>query len=374
MVYLDYSATTPVLKDVLDSYITVTNNYIGNANSMHFLGLKSKEMFMKATNQIASILGIKPKEIIYTSGASESNSTAIKEIAFKYQNRGKHIITSKLEHKSVLDVMDFLETKGFEIDYVDLDKNGIVDLKDLEKKIKKTTILVSICAVNSEVGIKQPLKSIRQVIKKKNELTFFHSDMTQALGKMHISLSDVDLASFSAHKVYAPKGIGILYKKENIEIDPLIFGTTTNTPYRGGTPALPLVVALSKAIRIAYENLEESIKHTEKLKEKLLNGLKEFDIVINSNEFCVPQIVNISLIRIKSETFIHALEKDEVYVSTNTACSSGEESTILKFLTNDKNISTTSIRISLSLYTTNDEVNKFITSFGNNYRSLIYKI
>lgn len=374
MVYLDYSATTPVLKDVLDSYITVTNNYIGNANSMHFLGLKSKEMFMKATNQIASILGIKPKEIIYTSGASESNSTAIKEIAFKYQNRGKHIITSKLEHKSVLDVMDFLETKGFEIDYVDLDKNGIVDLKDLEKKIKKTTILVSICAVNSEVGIKQPLKSIRQVIKKKNELTFFHSDMTQALGKTHISLSDVDLASFSAHKVYAPKGIGILYKKENIEIDPLIFGTTANTPYRGGTPALPLVVALSKAIRIAYENLDESIKHTEKLKEKLLNGLKEFDIVINSNEFCVPQIVNISLIRIKSETFIHALEKDEVYVSTNTACSSGEESTILKFLTNDKNISTTSIRISLSLYTTNDEVNKFITSFGNNYRSLIYKI
>lgn len=374
MVYLDYSATTPVLKDVLDSYITVTNNYIGNANSMHFLGLKSKEMFMKATNQIASILGIKPKEIIYTSGASESNSTAIKEIAFKYQNRGKHIITSKLEHKSVLDVMDFLETKGFEIDYVALDKNGLVDLKDLEKKIKKTTILVSICAVNSEVGIKQPLKSIRQVIKKKNELTFFHSDMTQALGKTHISLSDVDLASFSAHKVYAPKGIGILYKKENIEIDPLIFGTTTNTPYRGGTPALPLVVALSKAIRIAYENLEESIKHTEKLKEKLLNGLKEFDIVINSNEFCVPQIVNISLIRIKSETFIHALEKDEVYVSTNTACSSGEESTILKFLTNDKNISTTSIRISLSLYTTNDEVNKFITSFGNNYRSLIYKI
>lgn len=374
MVYLDYSATTPVLKDVLDSYITVTNNYIGNANSMHFLGLKSKEMFMKATNQIAEILEIKPKEIIYTSGASESNSTAIKGIAFKYQNRGKHIITSKLEHKSVLDVMDYLEEKGFEIDYVDLDKNGLVDLKDLEKKIKKTTILVSICAVNSEVGFKQPLKAIRQVIKKKNKLTFFHSDMTQALGKTHISLSDVDLASFSAHKIYAPKGIGILYKKENIEIDPLIFGTTTNTPYRGGTPALPLVVALSKAIRIAYENLEESINHTEKLKEKLLNGLKEFDIVINSNKFCVPQIFNVSLIRIKSETFIHALEKDEVYVSTNTACSSGEESTILKFLTNDKNISTTSIRISLSLYTTSDEVNKFITSFRNNYRSLVYKV
>lgn len=374
MVYLDYSATTFVLKEVLDSYNAVTNNYIGNANSMHFLGIKSKEMFMKATNQIASILGILPKEIIYTSGASESNSTAVKGIAFKYKNRGKHIITSKLEHKSILEVMDFLETKGFEIDYVKLDKNGIVDLKDLESKIRKDTILVSICAVNSEVGIKQPLKTINQVIKKKNNLTFFHSDMTQALGKMQINLKDVDLASFSSHKIYAPKGIGLLYKKENIDIEPLIFGTTSNTPFRGGTPALPLVVAFSKAIRIAMENLEESVRHTTMLKEKLLNGLKEFDIVINSNDYCVPQIVNISLIKIKSETFIHALEKEEVYVSTNTACSSGEESTILKYLTNDKNISTTSIRISLSLYTTPEEINKFIKVFGESYRSLVYKI
>ena len=374
MVYLDYSATTFVLKEVLDSYNAVTNNYIGNANSMHFLGIKSKEMFMKATNQIASILGILPKEIIYTSGASESNSTAVKGIAFKYKNRGKHIITSKLEHKSILEVMDFLETKGFEIDYVKLDKNGIVDLKDLEAKIRKDTILISICAVNSEVGIKQPLKTINQVIKKKNNLTFFHSDMTQALGKMQINLKDVDLASFSSHKIYAPKGIGLLYKKENIDIEPLIFGTTSNTPFRGGTPALPLVVAFSKAIRIAMENLEESVRHTTMLKEKLLNGLKEFDIVINSNDYCVPQIVNISLIKIKSETFIHALEKEEVYVSTNTACSSGEESTILKYLTNDKNISTTSIRISLSLYTTPEEINKFIKVFGESYRSLVYKI
>ena len=374
MVYLDYSATTFVLKEVLDSYNAVTNNYIGNANSMHFLGIKSKEMFMKATNQIASILGILPKEIIYTSGASESNSTAVKGIAFKYKNRGKHIITSKLEHKSILEVMDFLETKGFEIDYVKLDKNGIVDLKDLEAKIRKDTILVSICAVNSEVGIKQPLKTINQVIKKKNNLTFFHSDMTQALGKMQINLKDVDLASFSSHKIYAPKGIGLLYKKENIDIEPLIFGTTSNTPFRGGTPALPLVVAFSKAIRIAMENLEESVRHTTMLKEKLLNGLKEFDIVINSNDCCVPQIVNISLIKIKSESFIHALEKEEVYVSTNTACSSGEESTILKYLTNDKNISTTSIRVSLSLYTTPEEINKFIKVFGESYRSLVYKI
>lgn len=374
MLYLDYAATTPVLDDVLQSYNVVTKSYIGNANSMHFLGVKSKEMFMKATKQIADLLNIKPKEIIYTSGSSESNSTAIKGIALRYKNRGKHIITSKLEHKSILDVMDYLESIGYKIDYVKIDNNGLVDLKDLEEKITKETILVSICAVNSEVGYKQSLKSIKQVINKKNKLTIFHSDMTQALGKTNINLKDVDLASFSSHKIYAPKGIGMLYKREGIEIEPLIYGTTSNTPFRGGTPALPLVVAFSKAIRISLENLEANIKHEKLLKEKLLNGLKETDVVINSNNECVPSIINFSLIRIKSETFIHALEKDEIYVSTNTACSSGEESTILKTLTNDKNISTTSIRVSTSPYTTLEEINKFIDSFNKNYRSLIYKL
>ena len=374
MVYLDYSATTPVLDEVLDSYIKVTKNYIGNANSMHFLGVKSKEMLMKATKQIADLLNIKPKEIIYTSGASESNSTIIKGIAHTYKSRGKHIITSKLEHKSVLDIMKHLEKEGFIIDYVNINNDGIIDLKDLENKIKKDTILVSICAVNSEVGFKQPLKTIKQVINKKNNLTFFHSDMTQALGKININLDAVDFASFSSHKIYAPKGIGMIYKKENVEFEPLIYGTTSNTPFRGGTPPLPLVVAFSKAIRIAYENFKEDEKRVSILKDKLINDLKEYDVVINSNKNCVPHIVNFSLLKIKSETFLHALEKDEIYVSTNTACSSGEESTILSELTHDKSISTTSIRVSISPYTTREEINKFLDSFSKNYRSLIYKL
>lgn len=373
MVYLDYSATTPVKDEILDSYIKVTKTYIANANSMHNLGIKSKEMFLKATKQIADLLSIKPKEIIYTSGASESNATAIKGVAFSYSNRGKHIITSKLEHKSVLQTMEFLEKQGYEIEYVNINKDGLVDLKDLEKRVRKDTILVSICAVNSEVGFKQPLKLIKQTIKRKNELTILHSDMTQALGKTKINLSDVDLASFSAHKVFAPKGIGLLYKSSKINIEPLIYGTTDNTPNRGGTPALPLVVSFSKAIRLSLENLETNILHEEKLKEKLLKGLKEFEIVINSNENCVPSIVNFSLIKIKSETFIHALEKDNIFVSTNTACSSGEESTILKELTNDKKISTTSIRVSISDMTSKEDINKFLLSFEKNYRSLIFK-
>ena len=374
MIYLDYSATTPVDDEVLDSYVKVTKEFVGNANSIHTLGMKSKELFIKATKQISDILGVKPKEIIYTSGASESNTTAIKGVAFKYVGNGKHIITSYLEHKSVLDVMDYLKTIGFEIEYVNLSPNGQIDLKDLENKIRKDTILISICAVNSEAGFKAPLKTIRQIINKKNPKVIFHSDMTQALGKTNVYLSDVDLASFSAHKIYAPKGIGILYKKEGLEIEPLIYGLTENTPFRGGTPALPLIVSFSKALRLINDNLESNIKHVEKLNKALIKGLSKYkDIIINSNELSVPHIVNISLMKIKSETFVRALEKYDVYISTNTACSSLDESTVISAISNDKNRSTSTIRISLSHLTSMDDLNKFLDAFDKTWNDLLLK-
>ena len=373
MIYLDYSATTPVLNEILDSYIKVTKEYIGNANSIHNLGVKSKELMLKATKQIAKYLECNFNEIIYTSGASESNSTAIKGVAFKYQTRGKHIITSKLEHKSVLETMEYLSTKGFEITYCPLTKEGTIDITALEKIIRKDTILISICAVNSEVGFKAPLKTIRQIINKKNKLTIFHSDMTQALGKMKINLSDLDLASFSSHKIYAPKGIGLLYKRSTLEIEPLIFGLTDNCPYRGGTPALPLIVSFSKAIRIATENFDTNIKKVEKLKEILTSGFKAVNIHINSNNDCVPHIFNLSLLKIKSETFVRAIEKEGIYISTTTACSSLESSTVLKAIYEDKDINTTSIRISISPYTTEQEINEFLRAFYKTYDNLLLK-
>lgn len=374
MIYLDYSATTPVDEKVLDSYCKVTRDFIGNANSIHTLGSKSKELLNQATNQIAEILNCNPKEIIYTSGASESNTTAIKGVALKYQNRGKHIITSKLEHKSVLDVMDYLSTQGFEIEYTKLQDNGQIDLKYLESIIRDDTILISICGVNSETGFRQPLKTIRQVINKKNPNVIFHSDLTQCLGKTKFFLSDLDLASFSSHKIYAPKGVGILYKRKNLEIDPLIYGTTENCPYRGGTPALPLIVAFSKAIRLMNDKLDSSIKKCEKLKSELLKGLSKYPIQINSNNLCVPQIVNFSLLKIKSETFVHGLEKFEVYVSTTTACSSLKESTVLKELYGGKkDITTTSIRVSLSHLTTEDEIKRFLLIFDKVWNDLLLK-
>lgn len=373
MIYLDYSATTPVLSEILDSYVKTSKEYIGNANSIHNLGVKSKELMLKATKQISNCLGCNFNEIIYTSGASESNSTAIKGVAFKYQARGKHIITTKLEHKSVLETMDFLESKGFEIEYCPLREDGSVNLVELENMIRKDTILVSICAVNSEVGYRQSLKTIRQVIDKKNNLTIFHSDMTQALGKIKIDLSSVDLASFSSHKIYSPKGIGILYKKSSLIIEPLIFGLTENCPHRGGTPALPLIVSFAKGIRIATENLDDNIKKCEKLNDALRKGLENEKVHINSNHICVPQIFNLSLLKIKSETFVRALEKHEIYISTTTACSSLEESTVLKAIYEDKDINSTSIRVSISPYTTMDEIKKFVTCFKETYDSLLLK-
>lgn len=374
MIYLDYSATTPVDEGVLDSYLKVTRDYIGNANSIHTLGVRSKELLIQATNQIADIFNCHPKELIFTSGASESNTTAIKGVAFRYASFGKHIITSKLEHKSVLEVMGYLSNIGYEVSFVNILPNGQIDLKDLESLIREDTILVSICAVNSETGFKQPLKTIRQVINKKNPKTLFHSDLTQALGKTRFYLSDLDLASFSSHKIYSPKGIGILYKRRDLQIDTLIYGTTENCPFRGGTPALPLVVAFSKAIRLMNDNFDKNVKKCEKLKSELLKGLSKYPIQINSNELCVPQIVNFSLLKIKSETFVHALEKYEVYVSTTTACSSLEESVVLKTISNgNKDVSTTSIRVSLSHLTSMDDIHEFLNIFDKVWNELLLK-
>ena len=270
--------------------------------------------------------------------------------------------------------MDFLSENGFDVSYVDILPNGQVDLKHLEELIREDTILVSICAVNSETGFKQPLKTIRQVINKKNPNVIFHSDLTQALGKTKFYLSDLDLASFSSHKIYAPKGIGILYKRRDLNIDTLIYGTTENCPFRGGTPALPLIVSFSKAMRLINDKLDSNIKKCEKLKQELLKGLSKYPIQINSNDLCVPQIVNFSLIKIKSETFVHALEKYNVFVSTTTACSSLEESRVLKSLSGgDKSISTTSIRVSLSHLTTMDEIHEFLSIFDKVWNELLIK-
>lgn len=371
MIYLDYSATTPVSYDVLESYNKATRDYMGNANSIHALGVKSKVLLNSATKQLCELFDINEEELVYTSGATESNNMALKGVALSYKNRGNHIIVSKLEHPSIYAVCNFLELQGYEISYVNNDRDGLIDFEDLKRKIRPTTILVSICAVNSEVGIRQPLKTIRQIIKKENPNTIFHSDMTQAIGKITVNMKDVDMASMSGHKIFGPKGIGFLYKNSKVNITPLIHGSGKFNDLRSGTPPLPLVVALSKACRIALTDLERREASVKRLNDRLVEELSNIDgIIINSTKYSIPHVLNISLSNVRPETFIHALEEDEIYVSTNTACSSGELSTSVMAIYNDRARATSTIRISLSYVTTNEEINKFIKIFKLRYELL----
>ena len=371
MIYLDYSATTPVSYDVLESYNKATRDYMGNANSIHALGVKSKVLLNSATKQLCELFDIKEEELVYTSGATESNNMALKGVALAYQNRGKHIVVSKLEHPSIYAICNYLETIGFEISYVNNDEDGLVDFDDLKNKIRPDTILVSICAVNSEVGIRQPLKTLRQIIKKENTNTLFHSDMTQAIGKVSVNMHDVDLASMSAHKIFGPKGIGFLYKSSKVNLVPLIHGSGKFNDLKSGTPPVPLIVALSKACRIALKDIEQKEANVKRLNDRICDELSKIDgVILNRTKYSIPHILNISLTNVRPETFIHALEEDEVYLSTNTACSSGDLSTAVMAIFNDKTRAVSTVRISLSYVTTNEEISKFLNIFKIKYNQL----
>ena len=369
MVYLDYSATTPVDERVLDTYCKTCREFIGNPNSLHRIGVEAKDLIDASTKQIASILGVKPSEVIYTSGASESNNTAIKGICLKYQNRGKHIITTELEHSSVIAPINYLVGLGFEVDFVKLDENGVVDLDNLKELLRDDTILVSICSVNSEVGVKQPIEEIGKLLKKYPKC-FFHSDVTQSIGKEKVDFTNIDLASLSGQKFYGMKGIGCLIKKESIVIEPLIHGGKSTTIYRSGTPATPLIASISKALRLAYKDLDNKNKHVKEIHDYLIDKLKGLDVSINSNHYCINNVVNLSIKDIKSETMLHALEQDDIFISTQTACSTGNYSKAVYSITHDKDKASRSIRISLSYLTTKKEIDIFIESLKKNLDKL----
>lgn len=371
MIYLDYSATTPVNKEVLDSFNKASLDFFGNSNSLHSLGVNANKLISSATKQIADILSIKPSEIIYTSGSSESNNLAIKGICLKYQNRGKHIITSNFEHSSVYGPIDYLKTLGFEVSYVNSLDNGLIDIEHLKSIIRDDTILVSINAINSEIGIRQPVEEIGNILKNYSKC-FYHVDLTQSIGKINVSLDTIDLASFSAHKIYGLKGIGCLIKKENILLEPLIHGGKSTTDYRSGTPAHPLIVSISKALRLATMNLEEKYNHVLELNMYLKENLKKYkDVYVNSNDYCIPHILNVSIIGIKSETFMHALEQYNIFISTKSACSDEDSLSESVFsLTSDKEKAKSSIRISLSYLTTKEELKEFLKCFDVCYKEL----
>ncbi|MGI6309828.1 MAG: cysteine desulfurase family protein [Bacilli bacterium] len=371
MIYLDYSATTPVAPEVLESFNKVSRNYLGNPNSIHRLGLDSKELMHQATNQIAKLLKVKAEELIFTSGATEANNLAIKGVCAHYQNRGKHIITTELEHSSVSEVMNYLKTQGYEISYLNVLPDGTIDLKHLKQLLRLDTILVSIVYVNSETGIKQPIEDVGHILKAYPKV-LFHVDGTQAVGKIKVDLNNIDLFSFSAHKIYGLPGIGCLYKQKKIELTNIIHGGQSQSKYRAGTPPLPLIVSFAKALRLSLVNLDDRYTHVLKLNQTIKKALEKYpEVVINSSSEAIPHILNISILNVKPETFMHALEKHHIYLSTQTACSKFDEpSKTLLAIYKDKKRALSSIRISLSHKTTSEEIDFFLKCFDLEYHAL----
>lgn len=373
MIYLDNSATTMVDDRVLETFNKVCKNYPGNSNSLHSLGIKSKELEEYATEKISNLLGVKPSEIIYTSGASESNNTVLKGVASKYKNRGNHIITTPLEHSSVLETCKYLESKGFVIDYVKIKDNGLIDIDDLERLLTDNTILVSVAYVDSELGIKQDIDTISKIVKKYPKC-YFHVDATQAIGKIKVDPTNIDFISMSAHKIFGLKGIGLLIKKDNIVIDNLIHGGKSTTIYRSGTPALPLICSLMKALELVIPNIDKNYEYVSLLSNEIKDNLKKYDNVhINSTENSIPYIINFSVIGVKPETFIHTMEEEDIYLSTKSACSTSDISLSVDSIYHNREISMSSIRISLSYKNTEKEIDKFIEVFDKIYNKLVFK-
>lgn len=370
MIYLDYSATTFVSDEVLQSF-TNACKLKGNPNSNHDLGLESNKQIENSTKEIAKLLNILPEEIIYTSGSSESNNLAIKGICLKEENTKKHIITTNYEHSSVIAPLHYLQKKGFEVDFVDTDKNGVVDTEKLKKLIRDDTILISIASVNSEIGIIEPVEEIGAYLKENHPNIYFHVDMTQTIGKLKLDLKNIDLVSLSAHKIFGIKGIGLLIKKKNITLEPLIHGGKSTTIYRSGTPQTELIISIKTAIEQAYKDLDKKYKYVEELNKEVINFLKKYEnIYINSNSKCIPHIINFSFTEITPKELQKKLSKRGVYISTQTACSTSNISPAVYSLTKNKKIAESSLRISLSHITTKTELKEFYKIFNEIYEEV----
>ena len=372
MIYLDYAASTPVDIDVLNNFIKVTKEEYANPNSNHKMGINAKNLIDDATSNIAKILNVENDEIIYTSGATESNNLAIRGIAERYKNRGKHILVSSLEHNSIISSCTFLQEKGYEIELIPVDKSGLIDINQLETMIRKDTILVSVCTVDSEIGLKQPIEEIGILLKKYDNI-IFHTDASQAIGKVKVDFTNCDLVTIAPHKFYGMNGISILIKKKNISLSPLILGGKSTTVYRSGTPNTALITSTSVALKKAFENFNERNEYIKKLNNKILEHLKKYkDIIINNRESSIPNIINISTKKIKSDLFVSRLNEYNVMVSTKTSCCPlNTPSKLVYALTKDKNLASTSIRISLSHLTKEEEIDEFLNIFDKCYEELI---
>lgn len=360
-IYLDYSATTPVDPRVAAKMIPWLTEHFGNpASRSHAYGWDAEQAVEDAREQVAALVNADAKEIIWTSGATESNNLAIKGAAHFYQGKGKHLITLKTEHKAVLDTVRELEREGFEATYLDVKENGLVDLEVLKAAIRPDTILVSVMFVNNEVGVVQPIAEIGEICRDKGVI--FHVDAAQATGKVDIDLAQlkVDLMSFSAHKTYGPKGVGALYvrRKPRVRLEAQMHGGGHERGMRSGTLAPHQIVGMGEAFRLAREEMASENVRVRALRDKLLNGLNELEatFVNGDTEQRVPHNLNISFAYVEGESLIMAVK--DIAVSSGSACTSAslEPSYVLRALGRNDELAHSSIRFSIGRFTTEEEV------------------
>lgn len=373
-IYLDYAANTPVQKEVLDVFNEITLDYFANPNSTHELGKITKRKINETTNSIIELLHSetnmdKDVEIIYTSGSSESNNLAIKGVAKAYRENGKHIISTFLEHSSVSAPLTYLREQGYEIDIVNITNEGKVDIEHFKSLLRKDTILVSICYVDSEVGIVQPIDEISKILKEYPNC-FLHVDCTQAIGKIKVNLENVDLISFAPHKFYGLNGFGALVKNKDIVLEPLIDGGASTSIYRSGTPVIGQICALEKALEITFEKFKERQNYVRNLNRKIRNAILKYDDVkINTILDENPYILNISVNNIKATEFKNKLEEYGICVSIKSACTvTITPSRIVMAMTHDRKRALSSWRISLSHLTTDEEIDEFLKIFDKCYK------
>lgn len=361
--YFDNSASTKVLEPVKEIVIKTMMEDYGNPSARHKKGLDAERYIKEAAETIAGTLKVAAKEIVFTSGGSESNNMAIIETAMANKRAGNHIISTGIEHASVYNPLAYLEEQGFRVTYLSVDRQGHINLEELEEAICPETILVSIMYVNNEIGAIEPVEAISKIIKKKNPDILFHVDAIQAYGKLLIrpKSQGIDLLSVSAHKIHGPKGIGFLYIDKRVKIRPMIYGGGQQRGMRSGTENVPGVAGLSAAANFMYTNHREKIRAITEIKDYLIDRLSEIDgVTINSQkgELSAPQIVSASFSGIRSEVLLHALEEKEIYVSSGSACSSNHPavSGTLKGIGIKPELLDSTLRFSFGVFNTREEV------------------
>lgn len=362
-VYLDNSATTKCYDEVAELVCRVMCEDYGNPSSMHHKGVEAEQYVRYAKETLARLMKVNEKEILFTSGGTESDNIALIGTAMAHHRRGRHLITTRMEHPAVLQTMAYLERQGFDVTYLSVDREGRIRLQELERAIRKDTILVSIMHVNNEIGSVQPIAEAGELIKRCNPQTMFHVDAVQGFGKFRIypSRMNVDLLSVSAHKIHGPKGVGFLYIRAGARVNPIIYGGGQQKGMRSGTENVPGIAGLAKAADLVYENLDQDVDRMYELRQKLIDGVSRIeDVRVNGcpGREGAPHIVSLSVRGVRSEVLLHALEEKEIYVSAGSACSSNKPqiSDTLKAIGVERDLLGSTIRFSLSVFTTAAEI------------------